>query len=304
MSAVLAEAPASQAAPAPVASPRPRANPLSAQKRDELAVQANAKAKEMFSNKFEGATISLPTVLHNRPVVRMFKRSFNIAMRNWHIATTVPRSALGESTLATLIETGMLKKVTDTVKYFKTECQKLEVIGNDAQINFGLISHGYEFKDDTKVIGPVAMQLRELFLTVDRFIDLNALVYSYGQISGEQASNNTYEVKKKVEGVITSIRNYRIMALNKVNEQGKSREGFKAVTVDGDDVGVPRADGDGQGTGGPSTMAAAALDGSQSVVSAAGVEPQGTETAGGAGEPSPDAPAKPARPRKAAASAS
>jgi len=250
MSAVLAEA--AQVSSAPSSPARPKPAPISPQKRDELALQANAKAKEMFLHKYEGATIELPTVLHNRPVVRMFKRSFNIAMRNWHIATTVPRSALGESTLATLVETGMLKKVSETVKYFKTECQKLEVIGNDASINFALISHGYEFKDDTKVIGPVAMQLRELFLTVDRFIDLNALIYSFGQITGEQASNNTYEVKRKVEGVITSIRNFRIMALNRVNEQGKSREGFKAVKIDGEDAGQP----DGGGASAPASVVA------------------------------------------------
>lgn len=292
MSAVLAEAAPVQGGPAPTAAAtRPKSPPLSPQKRDELALQANAKAKEMFLHKYEGATIELPTVLHNRPVVRMFKRSFNIAMRNWHIATTVPRSALGESTLATLVETGMLKKVADTVKHFRTECQKLEVIGNDANINFGLISHGYEFKDDTKIIGPVAMQLRELFIVVDRFIDLNALVYSFGQISADQASNNTYEVKKKVEGVITSIRNYRIMALNRVNEQGKSREGFKAVKIDGDEAGQPAPD---------SAPAAAALEavGEQSSAADGSELPQSP-----AAEASLEAPVKPARARKAAAAA-
>jgi len=301
MSAVLAEAAQGHVPTPTVAAPRAKSPPLSPQKRDELAVQANAKAKEMFLHKYEGATIELPTVLHNRPVVRMFKRSFNIAMRNWHIATTVPRSALGESTLATLVEAGMLKKVSDTVKLFRTECQKLEVIGNDAGINFALISHGYEFRDDTKVIGPVAMQLRELFLVVDRFIDLNALVYSFSQISGEQASNNTYEVKKKVEGVITSIRNYRIMALNKVNEQGKSREGFKAVKTDGDDAGhSDSSDGAGDGAPASSTLPEGEpnLSGGEE-----GVSPGASSIAEG-GEPAVEASSKASRSRKATAAAS
>lgn len=218
------------------AKPPTRVQPNAADRHATL-VAANLKAKNQFADKFEGASIRLKTVLHNRPVIRSFKRIFNISMRNWYIATSVPRSSLGDAALASQVEAGMIKKVAETVAYFKQRISQAEVISRDAEIDFGLISHGAEYVDDTRVIGPVAMQMRELFLLSDRYLDVTQALYSFAQITGDEASNASFEVKKRLEAASTSIRNFRRLSLAKVNDAGKNREGFKAVTDDGDQEG-------------------------------------------------------------------
>ena len=69
----------------------PRSQPSAADRHATL-VAANLKAKIQFADRYEGASIRLKTTLHNRPVIRSFKRIFNTGMRNWYIATSVPVS--------------------------------------------------------------------------------------------------------------------------------------------------------------------------------------------------------------------
>lgn len=209
----------------------PRSQPSAADRHATL-VAANLKAKIQFADRYEGASIRLKTTLHNRPVIRSFKRIFNTGMRNWYIATSVPRASLGDSSLAAQVEAGMLKKVGETITHFKQKVSQCDVVARDANVDFSLISHGAEFADDTRVIGPVAMQLRELFLVTDRFLDLQQALYAFEQVSGDEANNASYDVKKRLEAVATSIRNFRRLALEKVNDSGKNRQGFKAVVID------------------------------------------------------------------------
>lgn len=216
--------------------PTPRVLPSPAERHATL-VAAGLKAKTQFADKYEGASIRLKTVLHNRPVIRSFKRIFNISMRNWYIATSVPRASLGDAALAAQVEAGMLKKISESTAHFKQKISQCQAIATEAEVDFDLISHGAEYVDDTRVIGPVAMQMRELFLLADRYLDLTQALYSFAQISGDEANNASFEVKKRLEGVSTSIRNYRRIALEKVNDSGKNRQGFKAVAVDGDAAG-------------------------------------------------------------------
>lgn len=219
----------------------PRVVPNPAE-RDAALRLANTKARKQFTEKFEGAFIPLKIVLFNRPVVREFNRTFHISMRNWYTATTVPRSALGDSTLANQVEAGMLKKVTETVKWFKNKIEQCEVIAKDDKVDFDLIGHGASYEETVPVIGPVAMQMHGMFKLADRYLDLMSALYSFGQIDGEASSNATYEVKKRLNAVATSIRNFRRMALQKVNEQGRSRDGFKAVDVNEGDLPVAPED--------------------------------------------------------------
>ncbi|ABD71967.1 hypothetical protein Rfer_4280 (plasmid) [Rhodoferax ferrireducens T118] len=215
---------------------QPRVQPSPGDRHATL-IAANMKAKTQFADKYEGASIRLKTILHNRPVIRSFKRIFNISMRNWYIATSVPRASLGDASLASQVEAGMLKKIGETIEYFKKQIKQCEIVAADGEVDFALISHGAEFTDDTRVIGPVAMQLRQLFLMADHYLDLTQALYSFAQITGDEANNASYEVKKRLEAASTSIRNFRRLSLEKVNDSGKNREGFKAVAVDGDQAG-------------------------------------------------------------------
>lgn len=218
---------------------KPSSAEIEAQMREE-----NAKAKALFTDKFEGASIRLKTVLHNRAVIRSFRRSYNISMRNWYIATTVTRSALGDATLASQSETRMLKKITEVSSAFKNKVAQCDAIAKDGGVDFSLIGHDHQFEDDTRIVGPVAMQLRELYLLCDRFLDLTSALYAYGQIDSTQASTNQHDVKRKLDGVITSIRNTRRLALNAVNEAGKARSGFKKVVIDGPNAGEEKGTGE------------------------------------------------------------
>ena len=209
--------------------------------RHETLVAANVKAKTLFSDKYEGASIRVKTVMHNRSVIRAFKRIFNISMRNWYIATTVPRSSPGNAGLASQVEQGMIKKINEASEFFKKKITLCEHIATEAEIDFGLISHGKEYVDDTRVIGPVAMQLRDLFLKADRYLDLTSALYSFGHMDSDAASNASFDVKKHLEATSTSIRNFRRLALEKVNDSGKARPGFKSVDVEGENAGQESA---------------------------------------------------------------
>lgn len=199
----------------------------------EALLKANMSAKAQFADKYEGASIKLSTKLHNRAVIRAFKRIFHISMRNWYIATNTPRTTLGDSALASKVEAGMLLKIKSVTDHFTTEINGAKALAGDADVDFNLISHGTEYVEEVRVIGPVSMKMREMFMLADKLMDLQGALYAFGVIQSEAVNNTTYDVKKKLEACATSIRNFRTMSLNKVNESGKAREGFKAVDSEG-----------------------------------------------------------------------
>jgi hypothetical protein len=200
---------------------------LSPAARDKLMREHEMKAKDDFQKKYQGATLKLPVVLHHRPVVRSFTRSFNTSMRNWYIATTVARSALGDGAIAAQIEQAMILKVRDTTTRIKTQSEQLIVLAKDADADPGLLAHGFEHKETVTVLGPVAMQLRELYLAADKYLDMVTLAYTYSLMSGDDAATAAFQVKRSLESVGTSIRNRRIDVLKQVNQAGKQRQGYK-----------------------------------------------------------------------------
>lgn len=210
----------------------PRVVP-SPQERDAAMRKANQKAKSEFTERFEGAHIPMKTVLNNRAVTREFTRGFHISVRNWYTATNIARTVLGDVALANQIEAGMLKKVKETSDFFKNEVAKCEAIATDAGVDFSLIGHSVAYEEITKIIGPVAMGLHAVYKNADKYIDNKQALYAWGQISADEASNSIWEVKKRLQGLAASLRNYRRLSLETVNERGKSRSGFKAVATDG-----------------------------------------------------------------------
>ncbi len=179
---------------------------------------ANAKARAMFDKSYQGASIGLKTVLHHRSVIRIFTRSFAVAMRNWHIATTVPRAAVGSTTVAAEAEAAMLKKVDETLAYFRGKLAEREARARLAAVDLSLIRHGEAFVEETRVVGPVAVRMHELMLVCDKFLDASAAFYAFGQIDGTAANLELLDVKRRLQGVIASIRNHRRSALERVRE--------------------------------------------------------------------------------------
>lgn len=216
---------------APAAKPQ-RVVP-SPHERDVAMRKANQAAKLQFTEKFEGAHIPMKTVLSNRAVTREFTRAFHITVRNWYVGTNVARTVLGDAALANQIEAGMIKKVKDTTDWFNNEILKSEAIANDAEVDFNLIGHTVHHEEITKIIGPVAMALHGMYKKADKYIDVKQVLYAYGQISADEASNSIWEVKKRLQGLAASLRNYRRIALETVNERGRGRDGFKSVATDG-----------------------------------------------------------------------
>jgi hypothetical protein len=214
---------------------------LSPAEKDAALLKMNQQAKALFADKYEGASIKLPTRLHNRAVIRAWKRGFNIGMRNWYIATNTPRSALGDTALATQVESGMLKKINEVTAHFTKHVTAAEATAKDAGVDFGLISHGAAYEEETRLIGPVAMKMRQMFLAADKYLDYQTALYTYGELTAEESNNSSYDVKKRLDAVATSIRNFRTLALNKVNESGKGREGFKSVDAEGNVPAEPKA---------------------------------------------------------------
>jgi hypothetical protein len=138
----------------------------------EALLKANISAKAQFADKYEGASIKLATKLHNRAVIRAFKRIFHISSRNWYIATNTPRTTLGDSALASKVEAGMLLKIKSVSDHFTSEINGAKALATDADVDFNLISHGTEFTEEVRVIGPVSMKLREMFIKADLLMDL------------------------------------------------------------------------------------------------------------------------------------
>lgn len=205
----------------------------SPQERDAAMRKANQKAKSEFTERFEGAHIPMKTILNNRAVTREFTRGFHISVRNWYTGTNIARTVLGDAALANQVEAGMLKKVKETSDFFRNEVAKCEAIALDAGVDFSLIGHSVAYEETTKIIGPVAMALHGMYKYADKYIDVKQALYAWGQISADESSNSIWEVKKRLQGLAASLRNYRRLALETVNERGKSRNGFKAVATDG-----------------------------------------------------------------------
>lgn len=137
-------------------------------------------------------------------------------MRNWQIATTVPRLHPETKSLACQVEAQMLKKVGDTLTHFESRQKRYCELAQANGVDLALIRHADAFVEHVTVIGPVAMRLQLLFLTCDRFLDASAGLYAFGQIDGDVAYHDILEVKGRLQSTIATVRNQRKMVLELV----------------------------------------------------------------------------------------
>jgi hypothetical protein len=202
---------------------------------------ANAKAKAQFLTAYEGATITIPTEFHHRPVIRAYKRTFAIIMRNWWLATNTARSQHPDKTLPAKIEAAMLRKVDEVKKHFAQCIKQCEALVSSADIDAATISHASSFKDDVRFLGPVAMRFREVLLMCDKYLDLTNLLYTFGEIDEKAHGESGYDVRNKLAAIDTSVRNHWIGTRKRINEEGKARPTYKTDegSADGEPAGSP-----------------------------------------------------------------
>lgn len=208
----------------------PKAKPTPAQ-RLTADLRANNAARS-FLDRYQGAVLRCKLRLGNRVVVRLFSRGYAISVRNWHIATTVPRVTLGDHAMSQAVEVAMLGKLSSTRKSLESLASQTEVLMQQIESPAEL-SHPDEFRDDQcPVLGPVAMQLFRLYVLADKLVDNYAILYAYGVMSQDQHSTSMLELKRELEGATASIRHQRFMTLSAVNKQGMAREGFTPIPQD------------------------------------------------------------------------
>ena len=190
---------------------------------------ANAKAKAQFLTAYEGATISIPTEFHHRPVIRAYKRTFAIIMRNWWLATNTARAQHPDKTLPAKIEAAMLRKIDEVKKHFQQAVKQCEALVANAEVDTSLIAHMASFKDEVRFLGPVAMRFREVLMLSDKYLDLVNLLYTFGEIDEKAHGEAAYDVRNKLAAIDTSVRNHWIGTRKRINDEGKARPGYKGA---------------------------------------------------------------------------
>ena len=206
--------------------PPPRPTPAA---RFEADLNANVAARN-FLERYQGAVIRYKLRLGNRVVVRLFRRGYAISVRNWYIATTVPRTAIGDNAMSQAVEVAMLAKLSGALKAMDTEIGRTNALLEQESFDKALLSHPDEFRDDQcPAIGPVAMQLLRLYVRADTLVDNLAALYALSVLDQEQHSGGLLQLKRDMEGVAASIRNHRFATLTAVNKAGSSRPGFSAI---------------------------------------------------------------------------
>lgn len=194
---------------------------------------AHQKAKEDFIHSFQGTVLKLPTVFHNRPVIRAYRRTFMMVMRNWYMCTTLARSVLKDQGMSQKLQDGMLANITRAEAKLKKHLGVLQAVqANEGNIDMSLASHGNSYSDQVILLGPVAMKFRSLLLLADEVLDLATVLFTYGALPDKELQSIAFEIKGLLRGVDSSARNYRIGLLKKINEGGGARPGYKA----GDDA--------------------------------------------------------------------
>lgn len=200
------------------------------EKREDALIKANDRARKEFVNRYEGTAVSMAINLGNRPVVRQFRKSFDICMRDWHTATSVPRSALGDTALANAAEQRMMLRTTESLNWMKLKIRELEALATtDPDVDFSKAVHANPTCETVKIIGPVGMNLFNLYKHADKLCDYAQVAHIFGVMSSDEHSKLMYEVKERMQRVAAVIRNQRIEVLQRVNELGKNRPNFKSV---------------------------------------------------------------------------
>lgn len=192
--------------------------------------QRNAKIRADFLRVYEGSTIKVPTTLRNRQVIRVHKRTFAVIMRNWFAATTLARAQLTEKVIASRIEAQMLAKIGEIRMALQKRLDQARLVVDQAGIDLTLIHNESVFTEDVVLLGPVTAKYRELLLLADEVLDVLMAVYTFGEISEAEYQSASYDIRNKLQSVEGTVRKYRVMVMQKVNDEGKARPGYEGDT--------------------------------------------------------------------------
>jgi hypothetical protein len=190
---------------------------------------SHAKAKQEFLKEFQGAMVTMSTTFHNRSVIRAYRRSYMSIMRNWHLATSLSRAKLKDNGAATKVQDGMLAKLKAAESKLTARLKVLEALAVAAEITDAtkLIKHGNSFTDDVVMLGPVSMKYRAALIQCDQVLDLSTALYTLGELPDSEHQAAAYEVKTLLRGIDSSVRNYRIGVLKRINTEVGARPGYK-----------------------------------------------------------------------------
>lgn len=193
---------------------------------------SHQKAKQEFLKEFQGAVVTLPTTFHNRPVIRAYRRTFMAVMRNWHLATALSRAKLKDNGAATKVQDGMLAKLKAGESKLTSRLKILEALTAAADLGevTKMVKHGNSFQDDVVMLGPVAMKYRALLIQCDQVLDMATALYTLGELPDADYQSAAFEVKTILRGVDSSVRNYRIGVLKRINTEVGARPGYKGAT--------------------------------------------------------------------------
>lgn len=193
----------------------------------EVLEAANAKAKAQFLTAYEGATITILTKFHHRPVIRAYKRTFAIVMRNWFLATNTARAQHADKTLPAKIEAAMLRKIEEVKRHFQQQIQVCDALVASADVDASMITHMVSYEDEVRFLGPVAMRFREVLLLCDKYLDLTNLLYTFDEMDEKAHGEASFDVRNRLRAIDTSVRNHWIGTRKRINEEGKARPSYK-----------------------------------------------------------------------------
>lgn len=197
----------------------------------------NRAAKARFTQSYEGTIFEPEMHFHHRPVIRFMKRDYTRGVLDWNIATTLARAQLKSAEIASRIEQAMLAKVNDVKEHFTKQRDQMKMLADSSGLALKNVTHPSVHTEKVVLVGPVSVQMSNAVRICDEYLDYVALLYTFGVMDGNQASDAQFDVRNRLKGMSTCLRTHRANVLQKMREAGIVRPGYKS-----DDQAVEQGD--------------------------------------------------------------
>lgn len=205
-------------------------------------------ARERFVNNFRGPTVSRTVQIGAAPIQGHFKRYYYHTLNNSHIALYVGRAHL-EHTKVNKVEEGMLAKIAEVAKFFASRAAQADAIIKAQGIEEDVENLHPSSQTTAIVVGPVAMRYLTLITDADKLYSKYVLLWTMGEITGEECNRRHIEIKRSLKSVVRTIEQLRVGVLNAINEsKSRDAEGLQ-VPAASDLATLPADDDDDQDAG-------------------------------------------------------
>lgn len=196
-------------------------NALSQQKRDE------------FLEAYRGPIVEIDAVIGAAPLQGHFKRYYYHTLKNSHVVLVVGRAELEDKDVSAL-EKMMLDRIKQASELFATESQQLQAIIDAQGITDKTSIHHPEANVRAIVVGPVAKKYLDLIQQASALFEKYMLMWTLGEISGDQCTKQQKNIKNKLKGVVNHIAEIRTKVLNLIED--KKRAKHAEVSNKGDEA--------------------------------------------------------------------